>query len=100
MAVTEGAFGGESRNNCKKLGNSFLCGTSGSGKNLCPHLFHRTVSVVANNLGTSVFACLLQKQSLGCVVLLTYLEFAQAMPEFSSRTAVCMRCESDLKGNL
>lgn len=82
------------------MATAFCLAYLGLEENLYPRLFDRTVSVLAEDLGSSVFACLLQKQSLGCVVVLTYLEFAQATPEFSPRIAVCMRCEPDLEDSL
>lgn len=84
----------------RNLATAFRLAHLGLQENLCPHLFDGAVSVVADDLGSSVVACLLQKQSLGCVVVLTYLELAQATPEFSRRTAVCMRCESNLEDSL
>lgn len=46
-----------------------LCLTHlGPEENVYPHLFDRVVSVVADDLGSCVIACPLQKQSLRCVL--------------------------------
>lgn len=60
----------------------------------------RTVCVVADDLEGSGVGCLLQNQSLGSEVVLTYLEFGRITAEFSHRTAAQMKCESDLEDSL